>query len=44
MPELGYVEGQNLVVEARWAEDRYDRLPALTADVLRCADCNEHIE
>jgi putative ABC transport system substrate-binding protein len=34
MREMGYVEGQNLVVEARWAEDRYDRLPAITTDVL----------
>ncbi len=32
--ELGYVEGQNLVVEARWAEGRYDRLPALMAEVI----------
>ena len=32
--ELGYVEGQNLVIEARWAEGRYDRLPALVAEVL----------
>src|SRR5690242_6455243 len=34
MHELGYVEGQNLVIEARWAEGRYDRLPALMTDVL----------
>jgi len=32
--ELGYVKGQNLTVEARWAEGRYDRLPALMAEVL----------
>jgi len=32
--ELGWVEGQNLVIEARWAEDRYDRLPALMAEVI----------
>jgi len=32
--ELGYVEGQNLIIEARWAEDQYDRLPALVAEVL----------
>ena len=32
--ELGYVNGQNLVIEARWAENRYDRLPALMAEVL----------
>jgi putative ABC transport system substrate-binding protein len=35
MRELGYIEGQNLVVESRWAEDRYDRLPALIAEVLQ---------
>ena len=32
--ELGYIEGQNLRVETRWAGGRYDRLPALTAEVL----------
>src|SRR5262245_58688683 len=34
LTELGYVEGRNVVIEARWAEGRYDRLPALMADVL----------
>ena len=32
--ELGWVEGQNLVIEARWADGRYDRLPALMAEVV----------
>lgn len=32
--ELGYVQGQNLVIEARWAGDRYDRLPALINEVI----------
>jgi len=32
--QLGWVEGQNLVIEARWAEGRNDRLPALMAEVL----------
>jgi ABC-type uncharacterized transport system substrate-binding protein len=33
--ELGWVEGQNIAVESRWAENNYDRLPALAADLVR---------
>src|SRR5713226_809412 len=33
--ELGYVEGQNIALESRWAEGKYDRYPALAADLLR---------
>jgi len=32
--ELGYVQGKNLVIEARWSGDRYDRLPALVEEVI----------
>ena len=33
--ETGYVEGQNLTIDYRWAEDHHDRLPALAADLVR---------
>src|SRR6266446_3365211 len=33
--DLGYVEGRNIVIEFRWAEGRYDRLPDLVAELIR---------
>jgi putative ABC transport system substrate-binding protein len=35
LKQSGYIEGQNLTIEYRWAEGRYDRLPALVADLVR---------
>ena len=33
--DLGYVEGQNIAIEFRWAEGQYDRLPGLAAELVR---------
>jgi putative ABC transport system substrate-binding protein len=35
MREMGYIEGRNVAIEFRWAEDRYDRAAALAEDLVR---------
>jgi putative ABC transport system substrate-binding protein len=35
LKEAGFIAGQNVAIEHRWADNRYDRLPAMAADLVR---------
>jgi putative tryptophan/tyrosine transport system substrate-binding protein len=35
LSEMGFMDGRNVTIEARWVDNHYDRLPILAADLVR---------
>ena len=35
LKEVGFIEGENVAIDFRWAQGRYDQLPALVAELIR---------
>ena len=42
LKDTGYVEGENVAIEYRWAENQMDRLPALAAELVRAGRRDSH--
>jgi hypothetical protein len=44
LKETGYIDGQNVTIEFRWAEGHYDRLPGMAADLVRPQGCGAGLD